>query len=173
MSQDFRQRLLTQIGIVAGGALVALAAIFTMQSDIVSRGAMILANQSEIIARTRATGALGMLRKQAEDAKPYQAKLLTVLPARDKLISFSPQLGSLARARGVNYNFGFSGEQAATPDAAGAVGFSLSLSGQIPDLIAFLGDFEHTLYIAKLGSIELSGGPSVYSLSTDGSVFFR
>lgn len=173
MSQDFRKWLLIHGGIIAGTVLILGGALWYMRSDISSRIEAIRSKELQIALRLRASGLLAALKREREEAKPFEPKLQSFLPPRDQLIAFSRDLERLARARSVGLGFGFGAETPATQDAAGTIGFTITVGGTPANILAYLEDIERSAFIIRIENVDLSGSGSIYSLASDGKVFFR
>ncbi|OGY99148.1 MAG: hypothetical protein A3G64_02545 [Candidatus Liptonbacteria bacterium RIFCSPLOWO2_12_FULL_60_15] len=173
MAQEFRKWLLVQGAVIAGILLVTTGVLWYVRADIRARTEAIRAAQAARAFQLRAVNILATLRRERDEAKPFIPQLESFMPGRDKLISFPRDLERFSRARSVAFGFGFGAETPATEEAAGTISFTLTASGPLNSVLAFLEDLEKSPFIVRLDGLDLTKGGTEYSFASRGVVFFR
>lgn len=134
----------------------------------------IAATRHELNERSAALSSLASLRSDySNKGKPYLGVLYNVIPQKDELIDLSKDFQVIAREDNLNYGFIFLGENSPSQGVLGSVNFSLSLGGELKNLLSFLKDLENFRYLVSLDNVSVSREPELMRMSIRGSVFYR
>ncbi|MCR4328130.1 MAG: hypothetical protein NUV53_01285 [Patescibacteria group bacterium] len=173
---NFKRTLLINISVAVAGIGVLAGVIGWFASDIEMQATII--NKDRTLARERSASiaVLAELKSNAAKALRYEQKLNAFLPTQEQLLDFPRTLDNLARVRRLALSFSFRGGQG-VPEGVkpGSVGFTLSATGALSDVLNFMKDIEisPTRFLATLSSADLTRiGEGEYRLSAQGAVFF-
>ena len=177
MAPHLHRQLWISFSIIVAGVLVAAIAFYFLTGDIAAATARIAADRALIYKQTGALGIVAQLKQEAPRAAAYQAAMDKLLPAQDGLIGFNQWLSGIAAQHQVTASASFQSNttppSGATP---GQTGFSLSASGGINNLIAFLADTESSKppgFLLQVTSFDLTNQGGNYQLTGQGNLFFR
>lgn len=155
---------------------ISTGALYFLSQDLRSQVDQIVAGRASISERALMLESLADLKRTASQADVYKRAMDTVLVTQDQLIDFPRWLDSLARGRGVVFNFNFTGDPVQPHDTnAGYIGFTLIVNGTLDKIIASMEDVESKAprFLVELDNFDLSGGGSDYRIFSNGRVFFR
>lgn len=158
-------------------AIIGFALIFNWQiSDLNNQAAQIVSQRADLQNKIALLSALGDLKVQSAQANQDQQKMDALLPSSDQLIDFPNWLDGLSRINNVNMNFSFQSNQTPpTNSAPGYIGFDLSLSGNLSDIVNFMKAAELSLpkYMINFTKINLTQVGSSIQVSLEGQLFFK
>jgi Tfp pilus assembly protein PilO len=170
----FKKTLLISLGIALGIIVILTISLFSLNSDINKRLAVIQQYKDDLALRSQTVLLLSELRKEAQRADELSQTISTALPTRDQLITFPREIEQLAIKNKVEFGFGFGSETAGSSSEPGFVKFTMTLGGGLPDIVSFLKQLESSSYFISLGSVDISsrarGG---YALTTGGQVYIQ
>jgi Tfp pilus assembly protein PilO len=170
---EFRKKLLIQLSIGMGGAILIGILLLYIGHDINKRIREIQNQRSELAFRTQNIQTLALLRSGLEKSKTYISFLENILPSRDYLIAFPKDLEEMAKQNNIDLGFSFGSEYAATPEAPGYLTFTITISGVFDDMMAFLKTVEKSRYFVNFISMDLNKRDKIYTGTLSGQVFSR
>lgn len=173
---EFKKKLLMEVGI-GGGVIVALAAALAFTGSYLGNAStQIAAARTELLERSAAVGSLASLRETWRARAEGSLNVLkNVVPEKDTLINVSRDFQSLASQTRTEYSFGFVGETEHAGEGLGALGFRLTLRGDLLNLYAFVEKFGAFPYLSTIDNFTIEReGPGMRSeLAANGRIFFR
>lgn len=170
---NFHRRLFFNIAITLG-LLAFLGGLLAMVGfDIGNRTVKIQDLRLELIKRNRSISDLADLQRDFNKVSRYSSLLENVLPRRDQLFDFSKELEAAARRQKVGLGFIFSSEQASAEDVPGAAFFSLTLQGQLDNVMSFLKSMEIMRFITSFSSLDFTRQGDSVNASLNGVVYFQ
>lgn len=152
---EFRRRLTILISISLGIIFVFSAAIVFLAYDIVNRTNRITSLRGELSSRREGIQSLASLRQDFEKSKIYSANLQNVLPTRDQLLKFSPDLNTIATQNKINFSSSLGNEERGENTKVGETSFNITAQGSFENLINFLKDVSNSRYPLKFVSLDL------------------
>lgn len=172
---NFKKQLLVDLGISLGALILIIAIVQIAAWQVAKTADTITGQRNELALRTRATESLATLKSDAEKAKPLQASLSSVLPAKDKLINFGKELTDLGKQNSAELSFDFGGETPGTADAPGFIKFTLTGSTGYTGWTNFMKDVEKSRLYIKINSVDLTRKPGtdIFGVVAEGQVFFQ
>jgi Tfp pilus assembly protein PilO len=181
MVTNLKRPFIISLSIILGSAITAAAGLYFLADNISATAVKIVADRADIDKQTGSLGVLAALKGQAVQAETYQAAMDNLLPTQDGLIDFSQWIAGIAAQNQVAANVSFNGNPVAPPPAApgqtapGQAPFSLSITGSLNNIIAFLSDIESQTpgFLLRLTSFDLESTNGSYQWSGQGTVFFR
>jgi hypothetical protein len=173
---NFKKQLWISFAVIVGSAVIAGVALFLLAGHIDALTSQITAARQATADESAAYGMIANLKTGAASAAQYQVAMDKLLPSQDGVIAFSAQVSQLAAHDGVTSNFSFQGD--ATPAQAGApgqTGFTLSATGPLENIQAFLKDLETTAPVAlsRISTFDLSRNGGSYTVAAQGNVYFK
>lgn len=173
--EPFKKQLSIQLAIGGGAAILAIVIVQLLAWHVGQSSAEITRLRSELALRTRATDSLATLKSDAEKAKPFQQKLDSLLPTKDRLINFGKELTDLAKANGAEMSFDFGAETAAKSGIPGFIKFSLTGASNYNNWYKFIKDLEKSPLYIKMNSVDLTrqSGVDSFNVVAEGQVFFQ
>lgn len=176
MMDPFRKKLLIRLA-VGGGVIVALAAtLLILGSYIGNASGRIAAARVELLERAASVRSLAVLRETWRSrAQGHLNVLYNVVPEKDALIGVSKDFQSLASQTRTEYSFGFLGEAGGSEGGISALGFRLTLRGDMANIFSFIEKFAGFPYLSNIDNftIERKGPESRSELLAQGRIFFR
>jgi len=152
----FKKKLMINI-IIAGSLIIVLMVLLILAAqDIKRRVAQIDSLRQELASRANALQSLATLKQDYEKAKPYSARLQTLLPTKDEVVNFPQNLNNIARTNKVELGFSFGAEKSASSGEPASIAFSLTSSSLYSDFLNFLKAVEGSRYFIKWESIDIS-----------------
>jgi Tfp pilus assembly protein PilO len=176
MSLDkFKKSFFISIGVFLFILAVLVGFLIYLNIDIDRRVAAIKRYQTDIAIRNQAVLLLGTLKLEAERGAQLAGQLQEVLPTRDQLITLPRELEKVAKAHRVGFGFAFGNENLPSGTNPGSVRFTISLTGQIADLVSFLKDLEFGKRILNVQSFDLTQRRDAkdFSLILSGEVYIH
>ncbi len=176
-SKVFRKELIIGAAIFFGGMLIITAGLYFLSNDITSKASTIVIDRALIGDRAQAIESLAGLKKNLSEAERYQKAIDKILVPQDQLIDFGRWLDGLARTRQVALSSAFDGtEVLPQAETLGSIGFSIDVSGALPNLLDFIRDVEvrSPRFLVDMVSFDmtrLSG--SDYRATSRGRVYFK
>lgn len=173
---EFKKKLLVELGIGGGIILVAVVGLLILGSYIGNVSTRIASERGELLERSASVGSLASLRETWRTrAEAYLNVLRNVVPEKDALINVSRDFQSLSSQTRTEYAFGFLGESANEGGGIGALSFRLTLRGDLTNIFSFLEKFAAFPYLSTIDSfnIERKGSESRSELISQGRIFFR
>jgi hypothetical protein len=174
MKSDFKRQLWMSFGLIFGAVAVASAAIYFLSNDLTAQAEKIIADKNLIARQAAFVGVLASLKSDAPVAIQYTAAINKLLPVHDELIGFPQWLVNLGQTHNVSIASAFQGgDVPPTDEAPGTDGFSMGVTGNSTDIIAFLSDIESQApaFLLSLDSFDFANTGSAYRLSTQGKLF--
>jgi hypothetical protein len=172
----FKRPLVTSVSLILVAIIVAAVSIYFLATGIMASAKAIAQDHAQLDAATGAVAGVAALKAQAPQAKQYQLAFEKLLPTQDGLIGFSGWINSVANAHGVSSKVVFQGKLV-PPSATGPgqAGFSLTVTGDMSNIISFLNDIETKTpgFLLSLSSFDLVNASPHYQVSVQGNVFFR
>jgi hypothetical protein len=140
-AHNFKKQLLIRLGIFFGIVAVLIGAFmfFSNQSSQIAQ--RILKIRSEAEEQAKINQILTDLRKGKEDAVPYMNSLKNLIPNQNDLITVLPkEIEIQSRVSGVSIVFDWQQGSVVIPKdgAFGSASFSMTILGQMDQIIAFL-----------------------------------
>ena len=174
MLSGFKKQLLTQIGIALGTVLVFALFIILLNSDINKRIEQINKYRGDLAFRNQTIEVLSTAKSDLVRAQPLINNLEGLLPDKDSLVNFPRELEQIAKARKVDFGFGFGNEQAGSAEAPGFIRFTMTAVGEYGALIAFLSDLEAHHYFISLDTFDMTRQINgVYSVLSSGIIYTK
>lgn len=176
MKNIFRKQLWISFGVVFGTIILAAAAIYFLSNDLNAQANKIISDKTLIDRQTAVLGVLAKLKSDAPTAAAYSALFDKLLPTHDALIGFPQWVAAIGKSHNVDATVVFQGNNTPTSTSAPAAdGFSLTASGAMDDLTAFLADIESRAagFLLSIDAIDLVDGGTTYRLTAQGRVFSR
>lgn len=176
--ENFGKQLRNKTLILLGLFLVS-GVIFYFASDYIAKLSEDISNQrASVFENSNINQVLANLKSGNESAVAYMKGIGALVPTKDQLISDLPQaLSSQGKNFGVWVTFDFQQgvEAKSTPTSFGHAGFSLSATGPLPSLIAFLKHLEVTSprFLMSFDTADISKTTEDYILHTEGLVYFK
>lgn len=174
--KNFKKSLFVSIGIILAAIIAASGALYFFSNDLSGKTDKILSDKTMITERSAAVASLAQLKHDAPIAAAYTDAVNKLLPTHDDLIGFPNWIDGLAQAHNVGITVAFTGSNVpANGNLPGTDSFSLTATGALADLAAFLEDIElHAQnFIATIDTFNVVSSGSSYSLSLQGKVFSR
>ncbi len=155
MVSGFKKQLVKQVGI-AGGAIALLTLfIIVLNFDINKHSDAISVVKDKLELRNRTIELLSSSNNDLKKSEVMLDKLRTILPEKDDLIDFTPEIAKLAKSYGLEFGLERKTEQVSTPSDAGFLRFIMTVSGEMKDIYDFLSAFEKHRYLIRLDSIDI------------------
>lgn len=184
MPTDFKRRLIISTSIILGSAVAATFAIYFLGNSIGGLAKKIVAEKASINQKTGALAVFAALKQQSAQAAVYQTAIDGLLPTQNGLIGFTQWVSGIAATHQVAVNVSFQGGGASFVPASdtaadfqniGQTDFSISASGGINNLTAFLNDIESESpgFLLQITSFNIANNGGNYQFSGQGVVFFR
>jgi Tfp pilus assembly protein PilO len=170
----FHKRIAVNLSIALGIIAVLVLGVVIFGFRINSLSEKIAATRHELNERSTALSSLASLRSEySTKGQPYLNVLYNVIPQKDELIDLSKDFQAIAQENGLNYGFIFLGENPPSGGTLGSVNFSLSLGGELADLLSFLKNLENFRYLISLDNVSIAREPDLMRMNIRGSVFYR
>lgn len=172
---NFKKRLAIDLGITLLLVIALLWGIFFFRGNINEYLQKITSTRNALATQTSKVYGEALLEGQYNSkAKNYLNVLHDAIPSYDELINLNQSLQALANQHKLTYAFSFAGETAATKDALGSVGFSLTLgSSDITTLLSFLKSMQTFKYLNTIDNVSLRGDGQSMSMTLKGRVYYR
>ena len=174
--QNFKEQIWIGGGIIIGSLVIFGVAFYVLAGDIQHAADTITKNRNLIANQSMLINSFSDLKANAAAAAVYQSAMDKVLSTQDNLIIFPTQIDGLARKEGVEVTFSFEGDPVpAEASKVGYVNFSLSATGPLDGITAFMKDIESSaqILLSKIDSFDIAQSGSNYVLSASGEVFFK
>jgi hypothetical protein len=174
--ENFRKQVWVSGGIIAGSLLVFGVVFYVLAVDIQNAADAITKNRMLIATESTLINSFSDLKANAAAAAIYQSAMDKLLATQDNLIVFPTQVDGIARKDGVDVKFSFEGDPVpAGATTVGYVNFSLSATGSLRDITAFMNDMESSsqILLSRTDSFDITESGSDYILSASGEVFFK
>jgi len=175
-AQNFKEQVWIGGGIILGSLVIFAVAFYVLAGEIQSAADAITKNRDLIANQSMLINSFSSLKANAAAATVYQAAMDKVLSTQDNLIVFPTQIDGIARKDGVDVTFSFEGDPVpAVATKVGYVNFSLSATGPLNNITAFMQDIESSaqVLLSKIDSFDIAQSGSGYVLSASGEVFFK
>lgn len=172
----FKQRFWISATVVIFTVVVSSAILYFLSAHVGQTANAVGAERKAAASGNATLQDLANLEQDAPAAANYQAAMDKLLTSQAALIAFPTQIEAMGRTHSVSTSFSFEGSPApATAAGPGSTGFSLDVSGPIANVIAFLEDFESAspILLSSLETMSISGDGSNYTLSAQGTVYFK
>lgn len=176
MGSDFRNKVLTNAGIIVGSFLVFGVVFYFLASTLQAKSAEVIRDRKVVNDRSYALLNLSDLKKEAPQAEEYKKKIEALLPNQDSLLGFPQFLDSLSRAHQVDLNFSFTGSTVPPAgDTAGSVGFTIALTGTMQNITDFIDDveFHATRFLMGVDTVDIVPESQDYKATLHGRAFYR
>ncbi len=173
---EFTRRLMMHIGIYSGIIIIFLVALFFLSSDIDGRVKTIEQLHGELEFWSQSTDSLASLKQDEAQANQYASDLQNIVPSRDQLLIFFPDLNSIAKQNSVNVSPNLGVEEQSANSKLGATNFDLVSVGSFPNLMSFLKSLQASRYPIKFTNLEMlqvqQGQKDEFKISLSGKVFY-
>jgi hypothetical protein len=171
---SINNRLFVQLSIAVGSVLVLSLTVLFLNSHITKQVEQMASQKRDIALRNRTIELLAGGNSDLKRAEPLLARLQSILPAKDTLLSFSRDVKAFGKQFDVTVGFSFGVEKAGTEAEPGTVNFSLSASGEYDNLMNFLGFLENHPYFIRFDGVSLGYQKDAqYTISTSGVIFTK
>lgn len=170
----FQKRLFIRLGIAAGTIGILGAAVYFLNLHINKQTELIIRQKGVILERARTielnTGHNSDLKK----AEPLLARIQSILPPIDSLVSFDRYLEQAGRNYGVTVGFKIINQHDATAAETAYIDFSLAVSGQVDDIVQFLAFIEKHPYFIRFENLTLTyTKEDQYSMISSGYIYAK
>jgi hypothetical protein len=175
-NDHFKQQFWISISVIVLTIAASSVALYFLSGHINETANAIGAARAETATENAEFQDLANLKQSATVAATYQAVMDKLLASQAALITFPTQIDALGRAHSVSTSFSFQGSPVlTTPTAPGNIGFLLDISGSFTDVLDFMKDFETTspVLLSSLGAASIAEDGSSYTLSAQGTVYFK
>jgi hypothetical protein len=175
-AQNFKEQVWIGGSIIIGSLVIFGVAFYVLAGDIQHAADDITKNRNLIANQSMLINSFSSLKANAAAAAVYQAAMDKVLSTQDNLIIFPTQIDGIARKDDVDVTFSFEGDPVpAVATKVGYVNFSLSATGPLSNITAFVTDMESSaqILLSKIDSFDVAQSGSGYVLSANGEVFFK
>ena len=170
----FKKALFKHIGIALGIIIILALFIVALNGDINSRAAAINAAHDELALRAKTIDLLTGSNSDLKKADELLLNLQGLLPNKDQLIDFPRELQRTAKSYAVEVGFSFGAERTSTPEAPGAIRFTMTIAGTYDDVVDFLKFVEGHKYLISLDSIDIRrSNKETFSLLTSGEIYTK
>jgi hypothetical protein len=134
----------------------------------------VLATRQEIVVVQKTLETFADLKTQKLKAEAYKDKLNLLFPTRTQLL----QVLAFLEDRAVFYRFqpffSFGEETPLTPQEPAYIGFSLSLTGGLPEFVSYLAETEKAPTLISFSNLEiLNKSKAAYQLNTAGKIYLQ
>lgn len=176
MKNEFRRRLLWNIGIIGGSIMVGFAILYFLGMRIEKKSVAIIQSRALITQRSFALDNLASLKKTEPLAEEYQQRINALLPTQDNLLGFPRFLEATARTYDILLSFSFQGDPVPSLGGKpGYVSFVLRTTGPRENIVNFVQYLESksTQFLVNIESIDFSAASDQYHVDIFGKVFSR
>lgn len=167
MPKGSKARLLIQIGVSLGIALVILTLVIFLGLDIGKRANDVAVSRGELNGKIKQLNNLAELQSDKETSEIYSIKLQEVLPKRDDLLSFPSRIDAIAGSHNVASQFSFGNESDKN------IQFSLVIQGNYNNIVSFIETIEKDILFLDLESFDVVGSDIEYSAKLVGTIYFN
>lgn len=165
------------LAIIVGSLVVFWGVFYFFQMKTNALADEIVQRRSIIKEHSTLGEVLASLKSDAQVAEGYEAAIDVLIPPKDKLfVGLSSWLQSQERLFGVSVRFSFQGNESdPTETDLGVVGFSMTVNGQLGDVVRFLRSVETQAdqFLLRFNSIDVARDINSYRVSVGGDVFFK
>jgi len=178
MQSYFKREVIIGFSIIFVSVAVFLVGGFFLSRDIALQADNVVGNRSLILERAAILDTLADLKNDAVSAADYRRAMNAILVTRDQVaLGFSDWIGGLARGRDLSFSpVSFQGSPLApADDVPGHFLFSIRVSGEAENILAFLRDIElqSPRFLVALDRFGVQQEGSNFVFSGNGKVFFR
>lgn len=176
MQDGFRRALILNSIIIFVSFMVFVLSGYFLNDRLNSAGARILEMRKNLANFAGSAERLADLKNSLLEADEYDKKMELFLPVQDQLWNFPEYARSVARTNGVDLTISFLPDIiASSPTSAGSVGFSMQAQGNLSNIMGFMEELEKktTRFWIGLDTIDLSRSGDLFSLQSQGKVFFK
>ncbi len=161
------------IGIPLAICLILIVSLVFLGSNITQKTNQIKKQRGELLFRLQSTESLASLSKDFEKAQNYSIQLETILPNRDKLVTFPRNISVIANQSQIDLNSTLGKESSENQDGLGQTDFTMSGQGDFDNFINFLKSIENGLYLLKFKGIDLTRQGESFKILLTGQVFSK
>jgi hypothetical protein len=174
MEIDLRRQLVISLSIIVGSAIVAFIALYYMMGNISATADTIVKDKALGDQQTGALAIVAALAQEAPQAATYKAAMDKLIGGQDTLIGFNQWITNIANSHQVTATVGF-GASDATQVGLAQMHFSLSASGGLNNVVAFLNDIEmkSSGFLIQLTSFTMTNNNGNYQVNSQGVVFYK
>jgi len=166
---NFKQELLKKISIAFLMLIMPIIILVFLGLDINKKAVAAKANRQNLADRSEELSLYAKLQSQATEAESYTSVLDNVLPSKDQLIDFQKNMEILATQSKVGFGFTFGNETPSTDTEPGRMGFSMTSSGSLGDIMNFIKSMGDSRFMIDFKSFDFAGS----SITINGEVLFR